>query len=125
MSKAALDSNPYISFTTYRRNGLAVSTPVWFARSEDTIYIFSAAEAGKVKRLRHNSRAQVADCNFRGTVHSDWHSAQAYLLDDAEEITLAYNLLQKKYGLQMSLTNLLSRIAGRINQRQVIKVVLD
>ena len=124
MSPPSLDKNPYISLTTYRRNGKAVSTPVWFARADNALYIFSAADAGKVKRLRNSSRAQVADCNYRGKVLSEWRSVEACLLDESEETSHAYELLQRKYGLQMTLTNLMSRIAGRINQRQVIKVVL-
>ena len=42
----------YISFRTFRRSGIAVDTPVWFASIDpDSHYLFSAAGAGKVNKL--------------------------------------------------------------------------
>ena len=32
----------YFSLATFRRNGNAVPTPVWFAPAGDTFYVFSA-----------------------------------------------------------------------------------
>jgi uncharacterized protein len=50
----------YVSLATYRRNGVEVRTPVWIARAADRYYIFSAGDAGKVKRIRATPRVRMA-----------------------------------------------------------------
>ena len=56
---ASLDRHRYLSLATFRRDGGAVPTPVWFAEVDGLLYVFTAGDAGKVKRLRHSSRARV------------------------------------------------------------------
>ncbi len=117
----------YISLATWRRSGKEVRTPVWFAAaSENTFFSFSAAGAGKVKRLRNSSRARIASCDARGGNLGEWHEASACLvIDDQVEITRAYSLLMEKYGIQMLLTNVMSWLSGRINNRVVIRIELE
>ena len=91
----------YISLGTYRKSGEAVNTPVWAAAVDSVLYVFSAGEAGKVKRLRNSSQAQVAVCDARGKLLGEWHSAQAYLVDDTGEIETALQEMRRKYGWQM------------------------
>ena len=62
MTAADLDRHRYVSLATFRRNGTEVATPVWFAAVDDKLYVVSAGDAGKVKRLRHSPRARVAPC---------------------------------------------------------------
>jgi LmbE family N-acetylglucosaminyl deacetylase len=50
----------YLSLATYRASGAEIATPVWFASVGDTIYVFTAGDSGKVKRLRRSSRARIA-----------------------------------------------------------------
>ena len=116
----------YISLATWRRSGKEVRTPVWFvATSDQTFFCFSAADAGKVKRLRHSSRAGVASCDARGRKLGEWFKARAYLVDDDPvEISRAYTLLREKYGIQMMITNLLSWLSRRINKRVIIRIEL-
>ena len=49
-----LDQAAYFSLATFRKSGVAVETPVWFAGDKQTYYVFSAGQAGKVKRLRNS-----------------------------------------------------------------------
>jgi uncharacterized protein len=59
----------YISFTTFRRDGRAVSSPVWVARLSDGRVGFTTdATAGKVKRLRNNPAVTMRACNMKGKV---------------------------------------------------------
>lgn len=121
----SLQDARYISFATWRRNGNEVRTPVWFAAINfNTFYCFSAADAGKVKRLRHSDRSRVATCNAGGGNIGKWTESKAYLVSNPEEIQQAYTLLKQKYGLQMAITNLLSWMSGRINNREVIRIEL-
>ena len=59
MSVAAdLDRHRYVSLATFRTTGAEVRTPVWFAAVGGKLYVFTAGESGKVKRLRRSSRAR-------------------------------------------------------------------
>jgi uncharacterized protein len=59
----------YVSFTTFRRDGSAVSTPVWIARLADGRVGFTTdADVGKVKRLRNNANVTLRPCNVKGKV---------------------------------------------------------
>ncbi len=57
-----------ISLTTYYKSGKAVSTPVEFVRSEDKLYVSTEKSSYKVKRLRNNSKAEIASCTMRGKI---------------------------------------------------------
>ena len=115
-----LDQANYLNLATYRRNGVEVRTPVWFAVAGPLYYLFSAGDAGKVKRIRANGRARVASCDARGGITGEWCDASARLVDDATEIQQAYRALRRKYGWQMYLTDLASRLTGRYAKRQLI-----
>ena len=52
---ARLDREAYLNLATFRRSGAAVETPVWFAAHAGRLYVFTEADAGKVKRLRANA----------------------------------------------------------------------
>lgn len=119
-----LAGEPYFKLATFRKNGLAVETPVWFAEKDGHYYVFSESRAGKVKRLRNSSRSRVAACSFRGNVHGPWLDAESYLLDDPEEIATAHRALRDKYKIQMRIGDFLARLSGRIQKRAWIRVEL-
>jgi len=118
----SLESARYLSLATFRRNGRAVETAVWFAIADDHLYVFSAADAGKVKRLRNSPRARVTPCDVRGRLQGEPRDTQARVVSDPESIKRAYAALRAKYGLQMWLTDFFSRLTGRINSRAIIEI---
>ena len=59
----------YLSLTTYRRDGSPVSTPVWFVEDEGRLFVTTAADSYKARRLRKNSAAMVAPCTARGVLY--------------------------------------------------------
>ena len=117
-----LDREAYINLATFRRDGRAVQTPVWFARSGERLYVFTEGDAGKVKRLRNGPRARVAACNVRGRLRGDWIEARGRVVDDDATVRGAYTALQKKYGWQMTLVDFWSRLAGRIDKRAIVEI---
>lgn len=94
----------FIVLTTYRRNGAAVPTTVWFASVDDTIIVPTGAATGKVKRLRNNPQVTMAKSNFRGTVKGDAIPGTARFLEGSE-IETARLALKKKYGIQWRFTS--------------------
>jgi PPOX class probable F420-dependent enzyme len=115
-----LEQTNYVSFSTLRKNGSWVDTPVWFAPDGDTYYIFSAGEAGKVKRLRNFSQCKLAPCTVTGKTTGEQVDGHAWLIDDSEEAATANRALVRKYGWQMRLTNLGSQLTGKYNKRKLI-----
>jgi PPOX class probable F420-dependent enzyme len=119
---AALDRKPYISLATFRRNGDAVETPVWFAADAGKLYVFSEADAWKVKRLRNDDRVRVAACSVRGHVNGEWFEGTGHRVEDAATERRAYATLRAKYGWQMRLLDFFSTLTGRINARAVLEL---
>ncbi len=117
-----LGAERYVSLATFRRNGTPVTTPVWCAELDGRLYAFTAGDSGKVKRIRASSRAQVAPCDARGHVHGPWRDAVARIIDDAPLIERATAALRAKYGWQIRLLDLASRLTGRIRRRAWIEL---
>src|SRR5262247_3114946 len=41
----------YLNLESFKRDGTPVQTPVWFAEEQGILYIYTLANAGKVKRI--------------------------------------------------------------------------
>jgi PPOX class probable F420-dependent enzyme len=122
MDIASFDRHRYLTLATFRRTGAEVRTPVWFAAVAGKIYIFTAGESGKVKRLRGSSRARVAPSDMRGRVHGEWWDVAARIVTEPGVIERAHAALRAKYGWQMRLGDLFSRLTGRIRRRAWIEI---
>lgn len=109
----------YVNLATYRKNGTAVYTPVWFAEEGDQLYIYSLANAGKVKRIRNNPRIKIAPCDVRGKVKGKWVEAEARIVE-ASESEHGHKLLNKKYGMLKSIGDFFSKLRKR--ERTVIAI---
>ena len=114
-----------MSLSTFRRNGAEVATPVWFAAAGAKLYVFTSGDSGKVKRLRHTSRAQVAPSDGRGRVQSASRPATARLVTEPLVIERAHAALRAKYGWQMWVADVLSRLTGRIRRRAWIEIDVE
>jgi uncharacterized protein len=112
----------YVSLATYRRNGIEVKTPVWIAEVAGRYYVFSAGDAGKVKRIRATPRVRLAACDVRGEVRGPWIEAHARIVSDPALIVEARRALRRKYGFLMRLTDVVATLTGRIRRRAYIEI---
>jgi uncharacterized protein len=112
----------YLNLETYRKSGQAVATPVWFAEDAGELYIYSLANAGKVKRIRNNPRVRVMPCDVRGRPKGEWVEGGARILG-APVGERAHKLLDRKYGWMKKVGNLYSKLMKR--ERAAIAIVLD
>ena len=119
---AHLDREAYLNLATFRRSGIAVETPVWFAAHAGRLYVFTEGAAGKVKRLRANPEIRIAACGVRGRLKGAWLPGQARRVDDAATLAAAYRALRRKYGFQMWLLDTFSRLAGRYDARAMLEL---
>ena len=121
----ALQTAPYVNLRTFRKSGAAVDTPVWCAPGDDDeLYIFSAGNAGKVKRLRNSDRAELAVCDVRGKLLGEWVHARAETVTDDAAVARALAALRAKYGWQMKLADLGAKLTGKFHRRAYIRATL-
>ncbi len=94
-----LAGHNFISLTTYRKNGDAMVTPVWFAQVDDKLYVMTMGQSGKAKRIGHTAKVRVAPCDRVGTLLGDAVDASAHLIN-GDERQIADAALSAKYGEQ-------------------------
>jgi uncharacterized protein len=111
----------YLNLETYRNTGRPVATPVWFAEDHGTFYLYSLAQAGKVKRIRNNPHVSIVPCDVRGHPKGEWVDATARILD-AQGAAQAHQLLNQQYGWLKRIGDAVSRLRRR--QRMVIAIDL-
>jgi PPOX class probable F420-dependent enzyme len=125
---ATLNKANCASLTTFRKNGAAVATPVWFAEHGGIIYIDSLAHTGKVKRIRHTAHVTLAPCTFSGTVTGATMEGQARIVSDPREMEIAEAVLAHKYDPLRRLWygfNALLRIIRRRAERPSVYIAVE
>ncbi len=121
----------YVSFTTFRRNGDGVATPVWFAPMGDQFAFVSVAGTGKTKRLANDDRVTLRPCDVRGKIASDapTYTGTATVDPTPEGIARARAAVVAKYGLPARFADLGSAAAKLVGKsiapRAGIIVTLD
>jgi uncharacterized protein len=130
----------YLSLETFRISGASVRTPVWFAEDSQgtlpgtlsgtlpgtlpgTLYVYSRADAGKVKRIRRKGAVRIAPCDIRGKVTGSWRPAAARIVAEPEAAA-GMRLLNAKYWPWKKIGDLFARLAGN-RPRVVIAIEPD
>lgn len=93
-----LDQEQYIALRTFRKNGDAVDTPVWFAEQNGVIYIETNAYSGKVARIHHTPAVKIAPCNLKGDLLGPAMPGRAHEITITQDIFVAKGALHRKYG---------------------------
>ena len=96
---AYLQPHEFIVLTTYRRNGRAVPTTVWFAYDQGKIYITTGSKAGKVKRVRNNGHVDMTPSDRTGNLLGEPQIAGHAHESRPEERTHARTVLAQKYEM--------------------------
>jgi uncharacterized protein len=112
MCASIFSSQKTISLETYKKNGNPVKSPVWVVEENGALYVRSAPESWKVKRIRKNPSVRVAPSTMSGKVKGDWVKGEAHFVE-GEEARLILKLFNKKYGLMIKLLNFYNRLRGR------------
>lgn len=112
----------YLNLETYRKTGNPITTPMWFAEYNGALYIYSLANAGKVKRIRNNANVRVVPSDMRGKPKGEWVKAKAQILNE-REAELGHELLNKKYRWMKRIGDIFSRLRKRDKVVIAIEVV--
>jgi hypothetical protein len=109
---AQFTNRKYLNLESYRKSGVAVRTPLWFAEEAGVLYVYSSADSGKVKRIRSDPRVRVVPSDLRGNPRGEWVEARAEILD-AAGAARGHQLLRQKYWLKR-----LMDFFGRLRKRR-------
>jgi PPOX class probable F420-dependent enzyme len=121
--RATEGDNRYVALTTYRRDGRAVTTPVWFVVLEGKLYVFTARTTGKAKRVRATGRVRFAPSSMNGQrILGEWQEGTGRVVEDERLRDKALAALQRKYGWQLSLAMLVYRLRGLYSERVVLEL---
>jgi PPOX class probable F420-dependent enzyme len=107
-----LARHKYLNIETFRKSGMGVKTPVWFVQEDGAIFVRTIANSGKVKRIRNQSRVNIAPCKVDGVLLGEWHSAAAREVKDDRIHTKVDQLLDHKYGLMKKMFALTAALRG-------------
>lgn len=119
----------YVSFTTYRRTGEPVATPVWIASLPDGRVGFTTGPSSwKVKRLTANPEVVLRPCDMRGRVADGAPEVEgtAVAVTEGADHAAVTAAIRRKYGIQYSLLELggrLKRLVGRAPEPEAAVVV--
>lgn len=120
---ASLQKAKYIALTTFRKDGRAVTTPVWLAFEGDAIVAFTEVTSGKVKRLRNSDRVLVARCDGRGRMESEAVEAKATLTDAAGTARIL-DAIKRRYGIQARLLQWFAERRGKDAAARQIGIII-
>lgn len=96
---AGLRDQKYALLITFRKDGTAVPTPVWFALLDDHHFVTHTEErTAKVRRIRNDPRARVFPCDPRGKPLGPGVEATARILSTQDESDRAEAALNERYG---------------------------
>lgn len=109
---SAITKHQFIALTTFRKTGVGVLTPVWFANDgEQRLVIFTGKSSGKVKRIRNNPRVELAPSDAQGKPRGATIQAQSRFIE-GDAATRALELLKRKYGFQFTLIEWMNKLRG-------------
>lgn len=94
---------------TFEHSGDTVSTPVWPVVINHKLYFGTPDHTYKVKRIRGNPKGQIAACDAKGKVSSNWVDGTATLLS-ADQFVPFKKQLDTKYKLSAKMIGRFAKI---------------
>ena len=76
------------------------------------LFVRTADNSGKVKRIRNHGQVNIAPCKMDGSLLGEWFPAQARELKNDDTNLKVDRLLDKKYGLMKKVFGLASTLQG-------------
>jgi PPOX class probable F420-dependent enzyme len=104
---ATLTSSRFAQLRTFRRDGSAVDTPIWFVIEGETL-VFRTKVGPKTRRIAANPAVELWRCDYRGRYAdgTPMVHGEATILDGATE-EAADRALHRRYGWQYNVVPLL------------------
>ena len=104
------ENQQFLTIETFRKNGAGVKTPVWFAQDGETLYVWTVASSGKIKRARRNPDVRIAPSKADGTPLGEWVAAKACSDESPAAIDHITKRMRKKYGFSFLMFRWLGKL---------------
>ncbi len=111
-----LADEKYVSFTTFRKSGAAVSTPTWVVGLADgRVGFWTAMGTGKTKRLRNDPSVILQPSDVRGRVkeHAVAQRGTAEMVQSGPLFEEVQRKVREKYGAMTKITKVLARVGSQ------------
>ena len=117
----ALSDEKYLLFTTFRRDGTPVSTPVWpIDLGDGQIGFYTSSGSGKAKRLAHTARVTVQPCDVRGRVRAGTSPTEATArLVGGGEYEAIHARVVAKYGVMTRIAKVVGSVSDRLRGKRI------
>jgi uncharacterized protein len=114
-----LADSRFVSLTTFRRSGAAVSTPVWVGRDGGSLVVLAPVGSRKVQRLRHDPRVELRPCGRFGRVADGVEpvAGQAELRQAPADVDRARATIRRTYPIESRLVLGIERLVERLRRR--------
>lgn len=118
----SLAEEKYLSFTTFRRSGEAVATPVWVVGLDDgRLGFWTSSGSGKAKRLGHTAAVVVQPSDGRGNAKDGTTptDATAELVSSGPAFDEVKRKIVAKYGFMTKITRVLGTLGGIVKGKRI------
>ena len=103
----------YVSLTSFKRDGSAVSAPVWFVIEDGRLLVNTDPQSFKAKRIRRNAAVTIAPSTAGGRPRGDPMPARAELLPE-NDLERVKHLMARKYRIDRVLILPIYRAVQRL-----------
>lgn len=111
---AYLYPHQFALLKTFRKSGVAVPTPIWFANENGKLYVTTGPTTGKMKRIRNNGRVTLVPCDRQGKVVEGAQEVEGTARElPISEYAHADAVLLRKYKLMYRLLDVVGFLARR------------
>ncbi|MGH1505962.1 MAG: PPOX class F420-dependent oxidoreductase [Acidimicrobiales bacterium] len=114
----SISDEKYVAITTYTRDGMPKTSPVWItALADGKVGFTTASSSWKVKRLTNDPAVTLQPCDSRGNLTEGTEPAAgtAAVVRGAEFETVR-TAIKGKYGIQFRLITLVGKAAKLIGK---------
>lgn len=125
MDTTALDNAKYVSLTSYKKDGSAVSLPIWLDGSGGTYDMMTQDGSYKVGRIRNNPAVQLEVCNMKGVVGDDAvkFEGNAEIIDDGVEAAAIEKRVRARYGIMGKVMTVPMKLIAKLKRQPVVPTV--
>ena len=108
--------------TTFKRNGDAIASPMWIVADGAQLFVWTPADAAKVKRVRRDPRVRLTACGRTGKVKAGQPTfdATAEVITDPASVARAESLIKRKYGVEFRIVTFIETVAARGRKPRVV-----
>lgn len=116
----ALFPGRYLSITSFKRDGTAVATPVWFVSDGRRLFAFTDLHSAKIRRVRRDPHVLVASCRPWGALRGKPLDARAEVLTAPADLERVRELLPKRYRISYRVVMFMYRLGRSVRGKRAV-----